>query len=332
MILRKLSFIIASILLVTVLSACSSITSSINQAGAGMNKGDSQKIEKYNSYVMLNNLMTGRINEVLLHYFEKFGTEKKAVIEKNLRFIMLDVPTSQREVIDQAQGYTTKQPAFASADAAVTQLTPVIKDLLAVLDEMKVYYDSKGYIDDNFAKGKQLHTKLINANLTYEKAAKAYFKALQQMDAEQRLADLKNFKDSGQQIRYNALKFMIDAEATAIEMSEQGINASNVLELDMKKFKAKYDLMTADLNTLVTLSKDQQQIQKEGMNSFSIENYVHSATEAKAAASKIIERINKKEPVSDSDLSGQFLDTTDGTPENFNYLLSKAIERYNEIN
>ncbi|ODP28489.1 uncharacterized protein PTI45_02034 [Paenibacillus nuruki] len=325
---RKLSFVMVSILLITVLSACSSM----NQAGIGMKTGESQKIEKYNSYVMLNNLMTGRINEVLLHYFEKFGTEKKPVIEKNLSFIMLDVPASQREVIDQAQGYTTSKPTFASADSAVTQLTPVIKDLLTVLDEMKVYYDSKGYVDDDFAKGKQLHTKLINTNLAYEKAAKAYFKALQKMDAEQRLVDLQNFKDSDQQIRYNALKFMIDAEATAIEMSEQGINASNVLELDMKKFKAKYDLMTADLNALVTLSKDQKQIEKEGMNSFSIENYVHSATEAKAAASKIIERINKKEPVSDSDLSGQFLDTTDGTPENFNSLLSTAIERYNEIN
>lgn len=325
---RKLSFVMVSILLITVLSACSSM----NQAGVGMKTGESQKIEKYNSYVMLNNLMTGRINEVLLHYFEKFGTEKKPVIEKNLSFIMLDVPASQREVIDQAQGYTTSKPAFASADSAVTQLTPVIKDLLAVLDEMKVYYDSKGYVDDDFAKGKQLHTKLINTNLAYEKAANAYFKALQKMDAEQRLVDLQNFKDSDQQIRYNALKFMIDAEATAIEMNEQGINASNVLELDMKKFKAKYDLMTADLNALVTLSKDQKQIEKEGMNSFSIENYVHSATEAKAAASKIIERINKKEPVSDSDLSGQFLDTTDGTPENFNSLLSTAIERYNEIN
>ncbi len=325
---RKLSFVMVSILLITVLSACSSM----NQAGVGMKTGESQKIEKYNSYVMLNNLMTGRINEVLLHYFEKFGTEKKPVIEKNLSFIMLDVPASQREVIDQAQGYTTSKPAFASADSAVTQLTPVIKDLLAVLDEMKVYYDSKGYVDDDFAKGKQLHTKLINTNLAYEKAANAYFKALQKMDAEQRLVDLQNFKDSDQQIRYNALKFMIDAEATAIEMSEQGINASNVLELDMKKFKVKYDLMTGDLNALVTLSKDQKQIEKEGMNSFSIENYVHSATEAKAAASKIIERINKKEPVSDSDLSGQFLDTTDGTPENFNSLLSTAIERYNEIN
>lgn len=329
---RKLFFIIAVILLITVLSACSGISSSINQAGAGMKTEEKQKIEKYNSYVMLNNLMTGRINEVLLHYFEKFGTEKKPVIEKNLSFIMLDVPASQQEVIDQAQGYTTSKPAFTNVDSSVTQLTPVIKDLLTVLDEMKVYYDSKGYVDDNFAKGKQLHTKLIDVNLTYEKASKEYFKALQKMDAEQRLADLKNFKDSGQQIRYNALKFMIDAEATAIEMSEQGINASNVLKLDMKKFKAKYDLMTADLDALVTLSKDQKQIQKEGINSFTIENYVHSATEAKAAASKIIERINKKEPVSDSDLSGQFLDTTDGTPENFNYLLSKAIERYNEIN
>lgn len=329
---RNLSFIIAAILLVTVLSACSGGTSSLNQAGAGMTPGESQKIEKYNSYVMLNNLMTGRINEVLIHYFEKFGTDKKLVIEKNVSFIMLDVPAAQRDVIEQAKGYTTREPAFANADAAVTKLTPVLQDLLTVLDEMKVYYDSKGYVDDDFAKGKQLHTKLIHANLTYEKAAQEYFTALRKMDAEQRQADLQGFKDADQQIRYHALKFMIDAEATALEMNEQGINASNVLQLDMKKFKAKYDLMTADLEALVTLSKDKAQIQKEGLNSFSIENYVHSATEAKAAASKIIERINNKKPVSDSDLSGQFLHTTDGTPENFSYLLSTAIERYNEMN
>ncbi|WP_458121633.1 YiiG family protein [Paenibacillus sp. Z6-24] len=329
---RKLSFIITSILLVTVLSACSGGISSLNQAGAGMTPGESQKIEKYNSYVMLNNLMTGRVNEVLIHYFEKFGTNKKPVIEKNVSFIMLDVPTAQRDVIEQAKGYTTRGPAFANTDAAVTKLTPVLQDLLTVLDEMKVYYDSKGYVDDDFAKGKQLHTKLIHANLAYEKAAQEYFTVLRKMDAEQRQADLQGFKDADQQIRYHALKFMIDAEATALEMNEQGISASNVLQLDMKKYKAKYDLMTADLEALVTLSKDKAQIQKEGLNSFSIENYVHSATEAKAAASKIIERINNKKPVSDSDLSGQFLHTTDGTPENFSYLLSTAIERYNEMN
>lgn len=147
----------ASILLIMVLSACSGM----NQAGIGM----SQKIEKYNSYVMLNNVMAGRINEVLLHYFEKFGTEKKPVIEENFNFIMLDVPTSQREVIDQALGYMTSQPAFASADSSVPHLTPVIKDMLTVLNEMKIYYDSKGYVDDDFAKGKQLHTKRINTNL-----------------------------------------------------------------------------------------------------------------------------------------------------------------------
>lgn len=155
---------------------------------------------------------------------------------------------------------------------------------------------------------------------------------MQKLGNEQRLAELQKLKDSDQQIRYNALKFMIDAEATAIEMDEQGITADNVLQLDMTKFKAKYDIMTADLSALMTISKDKNRVQKEGINSFSIRNYVDSATEAKAAASKIIERINKKEPVSDSDLNGQFLNTTDGTPENFNYKLSKAVERYNEIN
>ncbi|WP_379152983.1 YiiG family protein [Paenibacillus sp. sgz5001063] len=329
---RKLSFFITIIMLGTMLSACSAITSSVDKAPAGVTSGEKKEIEKYNAYVRLNNLMTGRINEVLIHYFEKFGMDTQPVIEKNFSFIMLDVAEPERVVIDQANGYTASQPAFANADPLVIQLTPVIKELLSVLDEMKAYYDSRGYVDDEFAQGKQLHTKLVSANLAYEKVAKPFFTALQKLGNEQRLAELQKLKDSDQQIRYSALKFMIDAEATAIEMDEQGITAGNVLKLDMTKFKVKYDTMTADLSELMTLSKDKKRIEKEGVNSFSIGNYVDSATEAKAAASKIIERINKKEPVSDSDLNGQFLHTTDGTPENFNYLLSKAVERYNEMN
>ncbi|QSF46289.1 YiiG family protein [Paenibacillus tianjinensis] len=329
---RTLKFVIAVILLGVMLSACSATSSTVNQGPAGVTSGERKEIEKYNAYVMLNNLMTGRINEVLVHYFEKFGVDTQPVIEKNLSFIMLDVAETEREVIDKANSYTSNQPAFANADPLVTKLTPVIKDLLSVLDDMKAYYDSKGYVDDDFAKGKQLHTRLVNANLAYETIATQYFTALQKLGNEQRQAELQKLKDADQQIRYNALKFMIDAEATAIEMDEQRITAGNVLQLDMTKFKAKYDVMTADLNALMTISKDKERIQKEGVNSFSIGNYVDAATEAKAAASKIIERINKKEPVSDSDLNGQFLHTTDGTPENFNYLLSKAIERYNEMN
>ncbi|MGN7760742.1 YiiG family protein [Paenibacillus sp. 22594] len=329
---RKLSFVLAIIMLGAMLSACSANSSALDQAVSGVTSGENKEIEKYNAYVSLNNLMTGRINEVLVHYFEKFGVDTQPVIEKNFSFIMLDVAGTEREVIDKANGYTSSQPAFANADPVVTNLTPAIKDLLSVLDEMKAYYDARSYVDDDFAKGKQLHTKLVSANLAYETVARQYFTALQKLANEKRLAELQKFKDADQQIRYNALKFMIDAEATAIEMDEQGINAGNVLQLDMAKFKAKYDIMAADLSALMTISKDQKRIQKEGINSFSIGNYVNSATEAKAAASKIIERINKKEAVSDSDLNGQFLNTTDGTPENFNYLLSKAVERYNEMN
>ncbi|WP_433944598.1 YiiG family protein [Paenibacillus sp. SN-8-1] len=329
---RKLSFFIAIIMFGAMLSACSASSSTVDRGAAGVTPGESKKIEKYNAYVGLNNLMTGRINEVLVHYFEKFGAEEQPVIEKNLSFIMLGVAETEREVIDKASSYTASQPAFANVDPVVIQLTPVIKDLLSVLDNMKAYYDSKGYVDDNFAKGKQLHAKLVSANTAYETVAKQYFTALQKLDNEQRQAELQKLKNSDQQIRYNALKFMIDAEATAIEMDEQGITARNVLKLDMEKFKAKYDIMTEDLNALLTIAKDKKRIQTEGFNSFSIQNYVDSATEAKAAASKIIERIHKKQPVSDSDLNGQFLNTTDGTPENFYYQLSKAVERYNEMN
>jgi hypothetical protein len=326
---RKLLFIIAFIMLGAMFSSCSAITSTLDQAGGGVTSGETKKMEKYNAYVELNNLMTGRINEVLVHYYEKFGIDNEPVIEKNFSFIMLGVVEPEREVIDTANGYTASQPVFANADPVVIKMTPVIKDLLSVLDEMKAYYDTRGYVDDDFVKGKELHSKLVSAHHAYEVVAEQYFAALQGLSNEQRLAELQELKDSDQQIRYNALKFMIDAEALVIEMDEQGITAGNVLQLDMTKFKAKYDIMTADMSALITIAKDKKQI--ELLNSFSIENYVYSATEAKAAASKIIERINKKEAVSDSDLNGQFLNTTDGTPENFNYQLNIAVERYNEM-
>ena len=326
---RKLSFVIAIIMLGAMLSACSAITSTVDQATAGVTSGESKEIEKYNAYVRLNNLMTGRINEVLVHYFEKFGAEKQPVIEDNFSFIMLDVVEQDRAVIDQAKGFIASKPAFASADPAATKLIPAIQDLLAVLDEMKVYYDSKGYVDDDFATGKELHAKLLTAYEAYDKSAQGYYTALQKMGDEQRLADLQEFKKAGQDIRYNALKFMIDAEATVMEIEAQGIHAANVLELDLAKFKAKYEVMTADLTALTTLSKDKDQIQKEGLNEFAIRSYVEAATEAKVGASNIIERIRNKEPVSDSDLSGQFLDSTEGTPETFNQLIGKAVERYN---
>ncbi|WP_343059887.1 YiiG family protein [Saccharibacillus deserti] len=329
MILRKLPFMIAVICLGTALSACSAPAVPLSPAAAGVTQGESEQMEKYNAYVMLNNLMRGRIDEVLIHYFEKFGTEKQPVIEDNFSFIMLGVVEQDRAVIDQAKGFIASKPAFASADPAAAKLIPAIQDLLAVLDGMKVYYDSKGYVDDDFAKGKELHAKLLAAYEAYDKSAQDYYTALQKMGDEQRLADLQEFKNAGQDIRYNALKFMIDAEATAMEIEAQGIHAANVLELDLAKFKAKYDVMTADLTALTTLSKDKDQIQKEGLNEFSIGSYVQAATEAKVGASNIIERIKNKEPVSDSDLSGQFLDSTEGTPETFNQLIGKAVERYN---
>lgn len=97
-------------------------------------------------------MMTGRINEVLVHYFEKFGVDAQPVIEKNFSFIMLGVAETEREVVDKANSYTASKPVFANADPLVVKLTPVINDLLSVQDDLKAYYDTRGYVDDDFAK------------------------------------------------------------------------------------------------------------------------------------------------------------------------------------
>ncbi|WP_088833592.1 YiiG family protein [Paenibacillus tyrfis] len=355
---KKFSSFVALALLCTMFTACSNLK--INRPAAepsgttadkpsggeasgesGTKKSDGANIEaleeameigKYNAYVQLNNYMTGRLDQALNRYVDKLGDGEQPIIEKHFSFTMLSISANDKNNLNKQFGFAEKTPAFPAVDPAVVKLKPVMDDLIAVLSEAHDYYETKGYVDDNFAKCKELHPKIIKARDAYYAAADEFLKAMAGMGAERRQQSLKKFQDNDEQVRYNALKFLADAEALSVEMEEQGVTAKNILDLDMGKFKAKYDVLVEDLKNLTQQSQDDARVQKERLRSDYLKRYVDEAKEVKVAASEIIERVNKKSKVDDFDLSNRFfLENRDGTPEKFNKKLQGAIGKYNDM-
>ncbi|MFB6365689.1 YiiG family protein [Paenibacillus elgii] len=345
---KKLNSFIALALVCSMFTGCSNLkwnrpaavpsgatASGSGESGSNKNDGansEAMEVEKYNAYVQLNNYMTGRFDQVLNDYFEKLGDDEQPIIGKNFSFTMLSVSASDKTNLNNQFGFAEKTPAFSAVDPTVVKLKPVMNDLIAILSEAHDYYETKGYVDDNFAKCKELHTKIVKSKDAYYAAANEFLKAMTSLGAEQRQQSLKKYQEQDEQIRYSALKFLVDAEALSAEMEEQGVTAANILDLNMDKYKAKYDVLVEDFKNLSQQAQDDSRVKKEELDSHSLKRYVDEAKKVKVAASEIIERVNKKEKVSDFDLKKRFFtENREGTPEKFSKTLSTAIDNYNRM-
>lgn len=293
---------------------------------------EAQELAKYNAYVDLNNAMTGRLQDVLNDYFEEFGYEAKPVIDKYFSATMLSLSESGEKTMQTAFAAAADKPSFGKLDAQVSLLEPLLTELLAALAEAHEYYEIKGYVDDQFAGSKTMHTRIVKAAAAYEEASGEFFSLLGKMGDERTRNSLQEYKDNGQDLNYTVMLFLLDAEGLATEMDDQGILADNILELDMAKFKAKYAVLTEDLKLLMEYAADETRVVSEGFSSHSLERYVDAAKKVKVSGAEIIERVNKKQRVEDFYLKSSFFrENQSGTPENFSKSLSELIAEYNQL-
>ncbi|MBT2292122.1 YiiG family protein [Paenibacillus albidus] len=290
------------------------------------------ELAKYNAYVDLNNFMTGRLQDVLNDYFEEFGVKSAPVIDKYFSATLLSITKYDDETINNAFDFIDKAPSFEKLDPQAKLLKPALQELTAVLGEAHEYYEIKGYVDDEFAGSKTLHSRILKANAAYEETSQVFYTLLGELADERTKVELQQYKDNDQLLKYSVMMFMLDAENLRAEMDDQGILADNILELDMVKFKAKYDVLTEDLKQLTTYSNDETRVAQEGFEAYSLESFVDQAKEVKIAAAEIIERVNKKQRVEEFYLKSSFFrETQDGTPEKFGKTLSLTIDRYNQM-
>lgn len=288
------------------------------------NETESSKNQKYVAYIALDNFITGKLEESLDYYFEKFGDTDEVKVDKNSDLQNGIFLKFNKKELEENLKYASKNPSFNELDNCVKKLEPKLNELVDLLDEADSYYKLKSYMDDDFVKGKVLHKKIHLQYKEVKPLSKKFSSDFEIIFLKKSKKDLENFKKNDYMIRYYALSVILRAKDLEAELNNQGITSENVSDLDVDAFKEKYNLLVEDTNKFLNYSKDSDRIKKEKLDpNFEYANvFKYRITDIKAAATDILIRLQKGNKNNIS---------KEGTPEYYTEKIKEAVSEYIKI-
>ncbi len=335
---KKLSLLLALVLLVTCVAGCNPFDLGTNglspdgSANDAQNPGGSSdtaagKFDKYNAYIDLYNYANSGIFSVTDDYFSKVGNGDEPVYEDDFSMSMYQVTEYDLRTVTDALDFVSKQPAYADLDPAADALAGALAPLCKSLQEAKDYYDSKNYVDDGFARGKALHKDIVGQWDAFLTALDAFNPKLDKLAAETKAAELEELKSNGEMISYYASKCLSDMNSLTEILSENDITAETLDTMPLDAYKAAYDTYAADYTELANLANDPDALSGEGYEAEDLKILVDRYKKVKADAATLLEKAQKGEGFSNAELL--IVHLTDGTPEKLRESIDSAFYYYN---
>lgn len=306
-------------------------TTSLGSESKGGSESENKTI-KINAYVDMSNDTTDAIFDVLDHYVSEFGDEigKYKPEKKGFSFTLYGLSQSTFEKTAKAAAVVNTKPAIDELDPTVMPYVESIEPLWRVLEEAAEYYEQKNYVDDDFAKGADLHDRIWQAYSVFSPNCEAFEGALSTYLAKQKYVWLDEYRAEGKVIRAAMLNYLICAQEVSAEMKKQEISSSTLMNLDLDAFSVPYDALVKALEDLRAVDVSESNLKAEGVEKYNFDSFLSEATDLKAAASGMIQRVKEKDEVSDIHFDNySILTMLSGTPESFYSKLSTLVDDYN---
>lgn len=154
-------------------------------------------LEAYNNYVDLSNFMTGDVEESLSRYFNGVAPSEDFSPVEGGSYITTTFSNQDYDFLDEVESQADLGTSYKEIDEHALTLIPTLRTLMKVLDEAGNYGNQKGYLDDNYAKGQEIHSRFISAVNAYDEERLPYLNSLRAMLQEQQVRDLERFKKEG---------------------------------------------------------------------------------------------------------------------------------------
>jgi hypothetical protein len=218
------------------------------------------------------------------------------------------------DAIKNAKNIDAEEQLNEPADAYAVAL----EELAPLLEEADKYYSQEDFKDDNYAKGKELHPKLMDAFDKFEAADTAL---KEKMDVVQkRLTEerLKAMEESGDKLGYLHTKLMKEAE----ELVTLG-SVPTYTDVDLDTYNPALDAYEAtlnELNTYATANKDEM----SGLTNFSF--FQSAADDFLTSAKQLMRRKRDNTPYDTGEqmLGGDNSEMVDGSP-------ADVVDTYNDL-
>ncbi|MEI7025544.1 YiiG family protein [Paenibacillus sp. y28] len=288
---------------------------------------------KYNSYIEISNYMLGNLNDIMVAYTKEFGMEDELKPRKNFSgYNTLPIMQSHKDAVDKALAYTTKEPSYGAADESAKVIIPKMQLFMNTLVDVAAYYQSKAYVDDNFAKGKELHKQVITQYMDYAVSADPFFADFEAITVKKDEEDLAMLKKEDYLIRYHAKSMVMRAKDIQQAFSEAEIGDDNILDYDVNAYKEKYALLTEDIAKFLEYTQDDARKKKEGVTML-LPAYTSSIEGVKVTATDILQILETKDITINSETKGK-VRTGGGNAivSRFDTKVSALIRSYNIFN
>lgn len=256
------------------------------------------EVDKWNVYVALvNEEDTVDVFKRLDHYFAVFGESEFEKTENTSGYDRF-----QYIKLEKLNGLADKCLQLSSArkdslDEAMNDHAAKLLALSRPMEEMAKYYTVKGYVDDDYARGRELHALIVAAIDPYGDTLDALSKAMDAKDASNMQEALQEAEKTGHKITAAFIRFMNVADEVDAEFERQEIpDGPSDRKLDVSAYRVPYDKLAALAKELEGYMSDEKLLKKGGFNEHSRKFFIEYVQNTKAAAATAIEYADAPDP------------------------------------
>ncbi len=182
--------------------------------------------------------------------------------------------------VSEAAAATPNNAPLEEASAGYVKSVQTLEPLLKDADD---YYEQENYKDDKFAKGKDMHGKLLAAWDDFRAADAKLREVVQTIGDERQTAELARVeKEQGRSAQFHVMNTFLHAKA--LVRAESGVEMDKIDLAKVNDLLAKYETAFKDLETFAEGQKDGK------IDSF----YISSAKDVLVTAKGLMRRVRDK--------------------------------------
>lgn len=293
---------------------------------------EEEEQELYNLYIDLNNTMVGRLSSSLSKYFEYVDFQEEFTLLDGEDYFCYSVSESTLEDLDRADELVARKQEKSEVDEAYIALSPVVRELIQALNEVQAYTDEDSFLEDDFAKGKELHAVVWKSCNEYEPLGTDFVDRLSTVASAQRTEDLEQMKEEGYVVTHALVSMISTAQEIQTAIYEQGIeDDSMMLQLDTEALQPLYDRYLEEVETVLGYLHDEEALTNEGYPTQSayymtFEDAVENSAEE---LKEIFRKVAEQEEPGGYGIVNVF--TVDGSIAGFDNKVSAMIDDYNRM-
>jgi len=238
------------------------------------------------------------------NYVDRFGWEEEIYIDDEFNgYSTTPFIPSVIEHASKTLNFASVEPSYGATDKKVTELMPIIIDMMNANNDIESYYTAKTYVDDDFEKGRELHKRYIALFEKYIEVGQQFLEEFSEITRERKYTDAEKLKNEDMLIRYYALLTVLRAQEIQEAFYNKGVGDDNILDFDVKEYEELYNMLAEDIEHYFEYAKDADRRKTEAWPSLEI--FKTSIEGVKVTATDILRVLREQDPEINSDTKGK---------------------------